>query len=94
MGCYTRSVTRAQPRTRTPSADVTESLLDAALALLEEGGSEAITVPSGDRGIADDVVFGLADWTAFMTDSTSVPSHPAMSSPADTSNTTGSPFKV
>lgn len=44
MGCYTRSVTRAQPRTRTPSADVTESLLEAALGLLEEGGSDAITV--------------------------------------------------
>jgi AcrR family transcriptional regulator len=38
-------VPRAQaPRTRTPSADVTESLLDAALALLTEGGSDAITV--------------------------------------------------
>lgn len=44
MGCYTGSVPRAQARTRTPSADVTESLLDAALALLTEGGSDAITV--------------------------------------------------
>ena len=39
---------RAQPpapaRTRTPSADVTESLVDAALELLEEGGHDTITV--------------------------------------------------
>jgi AcrR family transcriptional regulator len=34
----------AQARTRTPSADVTDSLLDAALELIEEGGSHAITV--------------------------------------------------
>lgn len=34
----------AQGRTRTPSADVTDSLLDAALVLIEEGGSHAITV--------------------------------------------------
>lgn len=39
-------MTRAQAsnRSRTPSADVTDSLLVAALALLEEGGSDAITV--------------------------------------------------
>jgi AcrR family transcriptional regulator len=39
-------MTRAQPpaRTRTASADVTESLLASALALLGEGGTEAITV--------------------------------------------------
>jgi AcrR family transcriptional regulator len=35
---------RAQPRTRTPSADVTDSLLVAALDLLEEDGNDAITV--------------------------------------------------
>jgi AcrR family transcriptional regulator len=33
-----------QGRTRTPSAAVTDSLLDAALELIEEGGSHAITV--------------------------------------------------
>jgi AcrR family transcriptional regulator len=37
-------MTQAQPRGRTPSADVTESLLDAAHELLEEGGNDAITV--------------------------------------------------
>jgi AcrR family transcriptional regulator len=37
-------VTRAQARTRTPSSDVTDSLLEAALALLEDGGSDALTV--------------------------------------------------
>lgn len=35
---------QAQPRTRTRSADVTESLVDSALALLEEGGIDALTV--------------------------------------------------
>lgn len=44
MACYTRIVARAQARTRTPSADVTDSLIEAALALVEEGGSEALTV--------------------------------------------------
>ena len=39
-------MTRAQPpaRTRTASADVTDSLLQSALALLAEGGTEAVTV--------------------------------------------------
>lgn len=37
-------MTRAQARTRTPSAEVTDSLLAAALDLLESGGSDAITV--------------------------------------------------
>lgn len=35
---------RAQARTRTPSADITESLLEAALLTLEERGSDALTV--------------------------------------------------
>lgn len=34
----------AQGRMRTPSADVTDSLVEAALELIEEGGSHAITV--------------------------------------------------
>jgi len=39
-------MSRAQvpPRTRTPSADVTDSLVDAALEILEEDGAEAMTV--------------------------------------------------
>jgi len=49
-------MTRAQPphRTRTPSADVTDSLLDAALGLLAEGGMDAITVRAvaADAGVA------------------------------------------
>jgi AcrR family transcriptional regulator len=48
MGRYTRVMKRAQPpvRTRTASADVTDSLLEAALELLAEGGTDAITVRS------------------------------------------------
>ena len=46
MGRYTRVMKRAQPpvRNRTPSADVTDSLLEAALGLLAEGGMDAITI--------------------------------------------------
>lgn len=39
-------MTRPQARSRTRSADVTDSLLDAAIELLEEGGPPAITVRS------------------------------------------------
>ena len=41
---YTRKVKSTQARTRTRSADVTDSLLDAALDLLEEGGAHGVTV--------------------------------------------------
>lgn len=37
-------MTRAQPRTRTPSTEVSDSLLVAALDLLEEQGADAMTV--------------------------------------------------
>jgi AcrR family transcriptional regulator len=41
---YTRKVKSTQARTRTRSADVTDSLLEAALDLLEEGGAHGVTV--------------------------------------------------